>query len=128
MQVVKLVGLTSVELEDKINQEIEDIPALDVGTDSWEDEDKDFGDEGGDSVSQEDIMEEIGGEIEDESDVDEDAGHVRALADGGWRASGETPVSRVNATFGLHLPAAARQPDLGTTDRTGVGLGVKAPI
>ena len=56
MQVVKLVELTSVELEDKINQEIEDNPALDVGTDSWEDEDKDFGDEGGDSVSQEDIM------------------------------------------------------------------------
>lgn len=55
-------------------------------------------------ITIEDVLEEIVGEIEDEFDVDEDAGHVLALADGGWRVSGETPVSRVNATFGLHLP------------------------
>ncbi len=55
-------------------------------------------------ITIEDVLEEIVGEIEDEFDVDEDAGHVLALADGGWRVSGETPVEHMNQTFGLQLP------------------------
>ncbi|MDR1517932.1 MAG: RNA polymerase factor sigma-54 [Dysgonamonadaceae bacterium] len=60
MQVIKLVELTSVELEDKIKQEIEDNPALEIGaTDSWEgsDEDEGFADDpAADSVTQEEMM------------------------------------------------------------------------
>ncbi len=55
-------------------------------------------------ITIEDVLEEIVGEIEDEFDVDEDAGYVLALADGGWRVSGETPVEHMNQTFGLQLP------------------------
>lgn len=61
MQVIKLVELTSLELEDKIKQEIEDNPALEIGSaDSWDetDEDQGFGGEeqATDSVTQEEII------------------------------------------------------------------------
>ncbi|MBL0945543.1 MAG: CBS domain-containing protein [Hydrogenophaga sp.] len=51
----------------------------------------------------EDVLEEIVGEIEDEFDVDEDAGDVFALADSTWRVSGDTPIERINEAFGLKL-------------------------
>ena len=57
MQVIKLVELTSVELEDKIKQEIEDNPALET-TDSLSQEEateNEFADES-ENVSQEDII------------------------------------------------------------------------
>jgi RNA polymerase sigma-54 factor len=71
MQVIKLVELTSVELEDKIKQEIEDNPALEVcDTDTWEhsDETEAFtdGDTAADNVTQEELMK---GDYMSEDDV-----------------------------------------------------------
>ena len=51
----------------------------------------------------EDVLEEIVGEIEDEFDVVEDEGDIFALADRTWRVSGDTPIERINESFGLHL-------------------------
>ncbi len=58
-------------------------------------------------ITIEDVLEEIVGEIEDEFDEDEDVGDVFALADGTWRVSGDTPVPRVNESFGVELPVDA---------------------
>ena len=55
-------------------------------------------------ITIEDVLEEIVGEIEDEFDVAEDEGDVFALADNTWRVSGDTPVERINESFGLKLP------------------------
>ncbi|MDP2094484.1 MAG: transporter associated domain-containing protein, partial [Hydrogenophaga sp.] len=44
------------------------------------------------------------GEIEDEFDVVEDEGDIFALADSTWRVSGDTPIERINESFGLKLP------------------------
>ena len=55
-------------------------------------------------ITIEDVLEEIVGEIEDEFDVDDDAGDVFALADGSWRVSGDTAIERVNEAFGLQWP------------------------
>ena len=55
-------------------------------------------------VTIEDVLEEIVGEIEDEFDVAEDEGDIFALADGTWRVSGDTPIERINESFGLKLP------------------------
>ena len=54
-------------------------------------------------ITIEDVLEEIVGEIEDEFDVDEDEGDVFALADSTWRVSGDTPIERINESFGLKL-------------------------
>ena len=54
-------------------------------------------------ITIEDVLEEIVGEIEDEFDVDEDAGDIFALADSTWRVSGDTPIERLNEAFELHL-------------------------
>jgi len=54
-------------------------------------------------ITIEDVLEEIVGEIEDEFDVDEDSGDVFALADSTWRVSGDTPIERINESFGLKL-------------------------
>lgn len=54
-------------------------------------------------ITIEDVLEEIVGEIEDEFDVDEDAGDIFALADSTWRVSGDTPIERINEAFGLRL-------------------------
>ena len=54
-------------------------------------------------ITIEDVLEEIVGEIEDEFDVDEDAGDIFALADSTWRVSGDTPIERLNEAFGLKL-------------------------
>ncbi len=55
-------------------------------------------------ITIEDVLEEIVGEIEDEFDVAEDDGDIFALADKTWRVSGDTPIERINESFGLHLP------------------------
>jgi magnesium and cobalt transporter len=54
-------------------------------------------------ITIEDVLEEIVGEIEDEFDVVEDDGDIFALADSTWRVSGDTPIERINESFGLHL-------------------------
>jgi magnesium and cobalt transporter len=55
-------------------------------------------------ITIEDVLEEIVGEIEDEFDVAEDEGDIFALADSTWRVSGDTPIERINESFGLKLP------------------------
>jgi len=54
-------------------------------------------------ITIEDVLEEIVGEIEDEFDVVEDDGDIFALADSTWRVSGDTPIERINESFGLQL-------------------------
>jgi magnesium and cobalt transporter len=55
-------------------------------------------------ITIEDVLEEIVGEIEDEFDVVEDEGDIFSLADSTWRVSGDTPIERINESFGLKLP------------------------
>ena len=55
-------------------------------------------------VTIEDVLEEIVGDIEDEFDVVEDEGDIFPMTDGTWRVSGDTPIERINALFGLQLP------------------------
>ncbi|HMN92210.1 MAG TPA: transporter associated domain-containing protein [Hydrogenophaga sp.] len=55
-------------------------------------------------ITIEDVLEEIVGEIEDEFDVQEDEGDIFALADSTWRVGGDTPIERINESFGLELP------------------------
>lgn len=54
-------------------------------------------------ITIEDVLEEIVGEIEDEFDEAEDEGDIFALADSTWRVSGDTPVERINESFGVQL-------------------------
>jgi len=54
-------------------------------------------------ITIEDVLEEIVGEIEDEFDVASDDGDIFALADSTWRVGGDTPIERINESFGLHL-------------------------
>jgi len=57
-------------------------------------------------ITIEDVLEEIVGEIEDEFDIDEDAGDIFALADRTWRVSGDTPIERVAEAFAVQVPQA----------------------
>jgi len=56
-------------------------------------------------VTIEDVLEQIVGEIEDEFDIEGDEGDIFALADNTWRVAGDTPLERVNESFGVHLGA-----------------------
>ena len=56
MQVIKLVELNSVELEDKIKQELEDNPALEEGNEELNPESSDEFPESEDNLSEEDIV------------------------------------------------------------------------
>ncbi|WP_291066334.1 transporter associated domain-containing protein [Hydrogenophaga sp.] len=55
-------------------------------------------------ITIEDVLEEIVGEIEDEFDTAHDDGDIFALADGSWRVRGDTPIERINESFGVALP------------------------
>ncbi len=54
-------------------------------------------------ITIEDVLEQIVGEIEDEFDIDDDAGDIYALADKTFRVSGDTAIERVNEAFGVTL-------------------------
>ena len=54
-------------------------------------------------ITIEDVLEQIVGEIEDEFDIESDEGDIFALADNTWRVAGDTPLPRVNESFGVHL-------------------------
>jgi magnesium and cobalt transporter len=54
-------------------------------------------------ITIEDVLEEIVGEIEDEFDDHATEGDIYALADKTWRVSGDTPIERVQESFGVSL-------------------------
>ncbi len=54
-------------------------------------------------ITIEDVLEEIVGEIEDEFDDHATEGDIYALADKTWRVSGDTPIERVEESFGIDL-------------------------
>ncbi len=54
-------------------------------------------------ITIEDVLEEIVGEIEDEFDDHATEGDIYALADKTWRVSGDTPIERVEESFGVTL-------------------------
>ena len=54
-------------------------------------------------ITIEDVLEQIVGEIEDEFDMPEDEGDIFGLPDRSYRVSGDTPIERVNAAFGVSL-------------------------
>jgi magnesium and cobalt transporter len=54
-------------------------------------------------ITIEDVLEEIVGEIEDEFDEQATEGDIYALADKTWRVSGDTPIERVQESFGISL-------------------------
>jgi magnesium and cobalt transporter len=61
-------------------------------------------------ITIEDVLEEIVGEIEDEFDIDEDAGDIFGLADHTYRVSGGSTLERVSEAFGVALaPTDAEQ-------------------
>jgi len=57
-------------------------------------------------VTIEDVLEEIVGEIEDEFDQADDQGDIFGLADRSYRVSGDTPIGRVQDSFGVTLQEA----------------------
>jgi magnesium and cobalt transporter len=54
-------------------------------------------------ITIEDVLEQIVGEIEDEFDIEADAGDIYALADKTYRVSGDTAIDRVGEAFGVQL-------------------------
>ncbi|MEN9831877.1 MAG: Magnesium and cobalt efflux protein CorC [Pseudomonadota bacterium] len=54
-------------------------------------------------ITIEDVLEEIVGEIEDEFDIEEEAGDIFGLADQTYRVSGDTSLERVSEAFNVKL-------------------------
>lgn len=54
-------------------------------------------------VTIEDVLEQIVGEIEDEFDIADDEGDIFGLPDKSYRVSGDTPIDRVESSFGVKL-------------------------
>jgi magnesium and cobalt transporter len=54
-------------------------------------------------ITIEDVLEQIVGEIEDEFDIEDDAGDIFGLADQTYRVSGDTSLERVSEAFGVKL-------------------------
>lgn len=55
-------------------------------------------------VTIEDVLEEIVGDIEDETDIEEDERFIRPLAGNDYLVKALTPIGDFNATFGAQLP------------------------
>ena len=54
-------------------------------------------------ITIEDVLEQIVGEIEDEFDIAEGQGDIFGLADRTYRVSGDTPIERVEDSFGVKM-------------------------
>ena len=57
-------------------------------------------------ITIEDVLEEIVGEIEDEFDIEDDAGDIFGLSDQTYRVNGDTSLERVSEAFGVNLNPA----------------------
>jgi magnesium and cobalt transporter len=70
-------------------------------------------------ITIEDVLEQIVGEIEDEFDIDDDAGDIFGLPDKSFRVSGDTSVDRVAEAFGVRLSSDKQDEDSHEFDTIG---------
>ena len=70
-------------------------------------------------ITIEDVLEQIVGEIEDEFDIDDDAGDIFGLPDKSFRVSGDTSVDRVAEAFGVRLSSDKEDDDSHAFDTIG---------
>ncbi len=70
-------------------------------------------------ITIEDVLEQIVGEIEDEFDIDDDAGDIFGLPDKSFRVSGDTSVDRVAEAFGVRLSPDKQDEDSHEFDTIG---------
>jgi magnesium and cobalt transporter len=55
-------------------------------------------------ITIEDVLEQIVGEIEDETDIDDDDGNIRSFDDNGYIVKALTPIEDFNEYFDVGLP------------------------